>query len=37
MWAIGGDEVQFDAPRPGQPGLHQFGMVVAGVVDKQME
>ena len=32
------DEVQFDpATRPAQPSLHQFGVVVAGVVHKQMD
>src|ERR1700730_5031470 len=38
MRAVGGDEVELDvAPRPRQPSLHQLGVVVAGVVPKQMD
>ncbi len=38
MRAISRDEVQFDpAARAGQPSLHPFGVVVAGVVHKQMD
>ena len=38
MRTIGRDEMQFDpAPRPGKPFLHQFGMMIACVVEKDMD
>src|SRR5271166_4340914 len=38
MGAIGRNEVELDpAPRPCQPSLHQLGVVVAGIVHKQMD
>src|SRR5258708_6449803 len=38
MRTIGRDEIQFDpAPRPGKPFLHQLGMMIARVVEKDMD
>jgi hypothetical protein len=38
MPAVGGDEVELDAaPWPRQPSLYQLGVVVAGVVHKQVD
>src|SRR6202030_4175595 len=38
MRAIGGNEVEvYPALRSCQPSLHQFGVVVAGIVQKQMD
>jgi len=38
MGAIGRDEMQLDpAPGPGQPFLHQLGVMVARIVEKDMD
>jgi hypothetical protein len=38
MWTVGGDEMERDPEtRPRQPGLNQFGMMVRGVVKKDVD